>query len=422
MDRVIYQDLAVAACDDGGNVLLHTDIAVENGRIADIGSGLRGGREILCTDCLAVPLLCNMHLHLGETILRGVCDGKDLFGYLDVSHGIYEQGEWKTHKEAIHRCVSYVTLIEALRSGTGRIATIRSWQECADSRIAAVCGYPVINIAKLKQYYDGFDEDALAEIAQTYPDVTQAVFIQSLYTIGEEQLLRVAEYLRRHPEVPVFIHICETEWELAYVREKYGCSPIAYMDRIGLFSAHTFCIHCVHITDEEIGILKRRRAAAVLCPTSNLKLLNGVPPTEKLFRSGIPVCLGTDGLGTNNSASIPEALKILALTAGSPVLTAQDYLNTVTRTPCEVLGIFDRTGSIEIGKQADLTILQTDPVHLFSSQTAVSNFVYDPASYRCRCVIRKGIPIYTDESGCQYLDEAACTDRFLDAARLLFEG
>jgi len=248
------------------------------------------------------------------------------------------------------------------------------------------------------------------------------VFIQSLYTIGEEQLLRVAEYLRRHPEVPVFIHICETEWELAYVREKYGCSPIAYMDRIGLFSAHTFCIHCVHITDEEIGILKRRRAAAVLCPTSNLKLLNGVPPTEKLFRSGIPVCLGTDGLGTNNSASIPEALKILALTAGSPVLTAQDYLNTVTRTPCEVLGIFDRTGSIEIGKQADLTILQTDPVHLFSSQTAVSNFVYDPASYRCRCVIRKGIPIYTDESGCQYLDEAACTDRFLDAARLLFEG
>ena len=178
------------------NVLLkNTDLLLVNGKVQALGHKenfeLPGDYEVIdATRFLVMPGFTNLHVHLGESIFRGKCDGMDLWEYLDVSHNTYNKGKWKDSEEQIHRLSGLVTMMECLQNGTGSIVCNRGWEEAKEIQIEANCLFPIVNINKLKKYYN--DIFAVQKICSQYQKyVRTSLFLQSMYLCEEEKLTHI---------------------------------------------------------------------------------------------------------------------------------------------------------------------------------------------------------------------------------------
>jgi len=193
-------------------------------------------------------------------------------------------------------------------------------------------------------------------------------------------LLEKVAQLARASGVMIHTHASENRTECEMVEQETGLRNINYLHSVGLTGRHVALAHCVHLSDEEIEILKTTETNVVHCPSSNLKLGSGLAPIVKFLEQGISVSLGADGAACNNRLDMFTEMRTAALLQkalhGPEVLPANRALRMATIDGAQALGLDDEIGSIEVGKRADLAVVRLDGLHSTPVEDVVSALVY----------------------------------------------
>ncbi|HON43010.1 MAG TPA: amidohydrolase family protein, partial [Bacillota bacterium] len=203
--------------------------------------------------------------------------------------------------------------------------------------------------------------------------------------------------------VGIHTHISETFREVDGIRSAHGMSPVEYMESSGLFDVPTLAAHCVAVSDDDINILAKYGVRVAHNPGSNMKLASGVAPVEKMLAAGIAVGLGTDGAASNNNLDMVEEMRLAGLlqkvTRLDPTaVPALVCLEMATRGGATCLGLADCIGSIEVGKRADIVLLDFEAPHLSPSGIAdpVSHLVYSASGADVSTVVVDGCVLMDD--------------------------
>jgi 5-methylthioadenosine/S-adenosylhomocysteine deaminase len=343
-------------------------LRAEEGRITELGPQVapRAGDVVVDgRDTAVVPGLVNGHTHAAMTLFRGYGDDLPLMEWL-------EQRIWPAEARLDADDVYWGTrlaCIEMIRTGTVRFWDMY-WQPGAiaraveDSGLRATIGAPLIdaldpaNAPKLRDQA----LESLDDIRGHGPRVEASLTPHAIYTVSEPSLRWVGEHAAE-AELPVHIHLSETEEEVQRCVDANGARPAVYLDRLGLLGPRTLLAHGVWLDDDELALVGERGATVVTNPVSNLKLaVGGVFRYGAARQRGIPVGLGTDGAGSNNSLDLLQDVKVFALLqkheARDPAaVPAAEAWAVVTGQRAPLLG---QSGTLAVGEPADFALVRTD--------------------------------------------------------------
>lgn len=377
------------------HVLEDHAIAIEDDRII----GLAPQQQLLdqypaashthLQDHILAPGLINAHGHTAMSLLRGLADDYPLMEWL-------EQHIWP----AEDNCVSYEFvndgaihgIAEMLLAGTTTFTDMYFFPDATAAAaeklgMRAQINFPILEMPSAwGQNAEEYFEKGLA-VSDEYrhsPLINTAFGPHAPYTVSDESFSRIA-MLAEEIDCNIHVHLHETAQEVSASIEQHGMQPIERLNQLGVLSSRTQTVHMTQLDDTAIQVLLDSGASVVHCPTSNLKLASGYCPTAKLLDLGVRVGLGTDGAASNNTLSLFDTLRCAALMAKQQTGSA-DQLNAVqafrmaTLGGAEVLGIDDQTGSITVGKQADIIAIDTRSPAMQPVYSPLSQLVYTEAA------------------------------------------
>ena len=333
---------------------------------------------------LILPGLINGHTHAAMSLFRGLADDLPLMEWLN--NYIFPV-ESKMDADFVHTG-ALLACAEMIMSGTTTFCDMYLFEE-ETAKAAHKAGmrclvgevlydFPSPNYGPLKK---GFEyTESLIRNWQDDPLVNIAVEPHSLYTCSPKLLVE-ANRLAIENEVPLIIHVAETLSEVAQVKEKYGKKPFEHLDSLGLLGPHLIADHCVHLDESEIERMANNGVKAIDNPESNMKLASGISPVSTLISRGVTVGLGTDGCASNNNldlfAEMDMAAKVHKVQAMDPTdMDALTVLRMCTIEGARALRLEHVTGSLEVGKKADIIIVDTNKPHLTPMYSPYSHLVY----------------------------------------------
>ena len=335
----------------------------ESGRIAALGPGVGpqpGDERVDATGKLLVPPLINGHTHAAMTLFRGWGGDLPLMRWL-------REAIWPVEAKLEAEDVYWGTRLacaEMIRTGTTRFWDMY-WHPAATARavrdagLRATVGGPLFDVDGNTAAIQETAMEALGELAEFGPAVAPSLAPHAIYTAGEE-LLRWTAELAAERELPIQIHLSETEREVSECLERHGLRPAAYLDRLGMLGSRTVLAHGVWLDEAELELIAGRGCTIVANPVANMKLaVGGVLPYPAARRAGVAVGLGTDGAGSNDSLDLLSDLKVFALAqrhaAGDPtVLPAEEAWRIATGAAAPRLGAEE----LRVGKPADFLLLR----------------------------------------------------------------
>jgi 5-methylthioadenosine/S-adenosylhomocysteine deaminase len=227
-----------------------------------------------------------------------------------------------------------------------------------------------------------------------HPLITPAIAPHSGYTVSTDHLKQAHSFSQRLG-VPLVIHVAEDPAEVKTIKERYGASPVAYLERIGLLDEKVIAAHMVWPTSDDIKTLVKRSVGVAHCPQSNMKLAAGTAPVPQMLKAGVTVGLGTDGAASNNDLNLWEeidtAAKLHKLISMDPtVLNAREALEMATIRGARAIHQDREIGSLEAGKRADLIIVSMDSAHQTPLYNVYSQLVYATKASDVETVIING--------------------------------
>jgi 5-methylthioadenosine/S-adenosylhomocysteine deaminase len=254
--------------------------------------------------------------------------------------------------------------------------------------------------------------------------VTPAIAPHSPYTVSTEHLKEAHAFAGAH-QVPLIIHVAETEAEVKTIRDKYKATPVGYLDGLGVLDEGVIAAHSIWLNDADIKIMARRSVGVAHCPQSNMKLASGVAPVPQLLKAGVAVGLGT-GAASNNVLNLWEeidtAAKLHKLVAKDPsVLTAHEALELATIGGARAIHRDKEIGSLEVGKLADLIIVHMDGAHHTPLYDVYSQLVYATKFSDVETVVVNG-KLVMDKRKVLTVDEPAVLAKARDYAKRVREN
>ena len=333
-------------------------------------------------DHVLLPGLVNCHTHAPMTLLRGYADDLDLHVWL-------KEHIWPAEREFVGpefvRDGSMLAIAEMFRGGTTCFndmyffpdATIEA---CVAAGMRASIGITVIEIETAwARDADEYIEKGL-RLRDEYGAeqlISFAFSPHAPYTVSDATLSRIAG-LSGDLDIPVHMHLLETEWEVKQSFQQYDRHPLGRLEQRGLLNSRLQAVHMTQLSAEDIDKLAGAGVQVVHCPQSNLKLASGFCPVVSLQQAGVNVALGTDGAASNNDLDLlaeaqTAALLAKGVSADARACNAREIIEMLTINGARVLGLDQRIGSIEAGKQADFCALdlrapETQPLHHVLSQ------------------------------------------------------
>jgi 5-methylthioadenosine/S-adenosylhomocysteine deaminase len=373
---VLTMDERMAIYEPGA-IAIQDDSILAVGMQDELEQTVTADEVIDCQGKVLMPGLINAHTHAPMSLLRGLADDLRLdvwlMGYMMpverrfVSPEFVELGTRLACAELIR---SGVTCFADMYYFEGHVA-----QATAEAGLRAVCGQTVLKFPAPDAHdYEESLTQAREFIQQWkgHPLIIPSIAPHAAYTCTVD-LLRSCASLAVEFDVPLQIHVSETASEVENIREEQDMPVVPYLKKQDIFNAKVLAAHCVHVDDGEIHTLKHHKAGVAHNPSSNLKLASGIAPVASMIDAGLNVGIGTDGPASNNDLDMFEEIRLAAFLAKSDtndptMLPAATALNMATRMGAQALHIGHLTGSLEIGKRADLTVLASDPLTV-STQT-----------------------------------------------------
>ncbi len=328
---------------------------------------------------ILMPGMVNLHTHMGMVPFRGL--GDDCRDRLRVFLLPMEQ---KTMDEELVYLSTRYAAGEMLLGGVTSVLDMYYFEEEAakamdEMGMRGIAGQTVMEEGAC-DFTDPYKALAYGERLikkyQSHPRISACIAPHGTSTCSKE-VLKEAYRLNASLGVPFTLHTAEMDYEMDYFRDEYGMTPVQYLDSIGVLGRETLAVHCIHMTEEDLQLLKDRRAKVAHCIGSNTKAAKGVAPVSAMLHLGVPVGLGTDGPASGNTLDIFTQMKLCSdfhknETRDRSAFPAERVVAMATVMGAEALGLGPVTGSLVPGKQADLVLVETRSVNMFP--------VYDPYS------------------------------------------
>ena len=379
---------------------------------------------------ILLPGFINTHTHLSMTLFRGLADDLSLDSWLNDHIWPMEanlNGDY---------CYIGALLgaVELIKSGTTTFSDMYFYMEDVaravdEAGIRAVLSYGMIDFgdaekreAELKENLDLFKN------CNGMADGRIKVFLgpHSPYTASEELLIKTRQLADEY-NMGIHIHVSETQKEIEDVSAEKGLRPFEYLDKIGFLGPDVVAAHSVWLSDEEIEIIRKNNVKVSHNPCSNMKLASGIAPVSKLIENDVCVSIGTDGASSNNNLDLIEELKTASLlqkvsTLNPNVLNSHEALAMGTIKGAEALGLDDEIGSIEVGKKADIILIDTECANMVpDSSTLTSNVIYSANGSNVDTTICNG-KILMENKKLTVLDEQEIYDKAREAIKSLKEA
>jgi 5-methylthioadenosine/S-adenosylhomocysteine deaminase len=381
----------LVAVEPAGSALAEHAVAVRDGNIEAVlpasqaRARFAGYERIALDQHVLIPGLVNAHTHAAMTLMRGLADDLPLMRWL-------EEHVWPAEKRHVSpQFVSDGTLLacaEMLRGGITCFNDMYFFPQAAlESALeAGMRSAHGIIVVEFPSAYAADAADYLRkglEVRDRYGDEPLASFClapHAPYTVSDATFRQVAT-LAAELDLPVHLHVHETQDEVQRSLAEHGVRPLERLRRLNLLTPNLIAVHAVHLSEDEVALLARHGCSVVHCPSSNLKLASGFAPVGKLAAAGVNLALGTDGAASNNRLDMFQEMRSAALLAkavarDAQAMPAHAVLRAATLGGAQALGLAERIGSIARGKAADLVAVALRGPELAPCYDVVSHLVY----------------------------------------------
>lgn len=431
---ILIENAWVLTMDAENRVFRKGGLAILGDKILATGpmeslSHIRAEERLDAEEGILMPGFVNVHTHASMTLFRGLADDLPLMRWLE-DH-IFP-AESRLSKDLVRQGADLACL-EMIASGTTTFCDMYLFEEgvaeaARDAGMRAVVGevlydFPSPSYGCLEQGFAHVEAMALAW--KDHPRITIAVKPHSPYLCAPELLVRAFELAEKH-NLPFVIHLAETLSEEQRIQAAYGKSPTAHLAGLGTLSPRTLAAHCVVMSENDIALFAEKGAHVAHNPQSNMKLASGIAPVPDMLAAGISVGLGTDGAASNNDLNMLSEIRAAALihkvTRKDPtVMNARTVLRMATIEGARCLGLEDRIGSLEAGKEADLILIRTDSPHMTPLYHPCSHVVYAAGRHDISDVFIAGKRVYRNRVFTTLDGKAVCA-RAREAALQIRQG
>ena len=407
VDLVIRDARYVIMTDDAGGVQQHVSVAIDDGRIVSVGEAAPEATTVLDgRGLLVMPGLVNLHTHLAMTLLRGIAEEVDLQGFLERvwaeearimdAHGVYAG--------------TRLGALEAVLGGT--TTALDMYFHPADAHRAAVevglrhVTGPVFFSFPGPDHLEWEERMALARAwpgtveSLGGPYVPPALMPHAAFTVGLEHLAEIAD-LAREQGALVHTHASENDRENDDTVKATGMRPVPALEATGVLALSPVLGHGVRLDNHDRDRVAATGTSVAHCPGSNLKLASGAADIVAYRDQGIRVGIGTDGCSSSNDLDMFAAMRLAAnlarLVRDDPAaLSARDVVRAATIEGARALGLGDRIGTVEVGKEADLVALDLRAPHLVPVHDPYTSVVFSAGRSDVRHVLVAGRPVVVD--------------------------
>jgi len=390
MGRILIRNADVLTLNADSDVLRRTDIAIADGRIQAIGTippNFDADEIIEASDHVVMPGFFNAHTHAAMTFERGWADDLSFDRWLNERIWVAESA--LTREDV--RWGAYLAAAEMIRSGTVGFADHYFYmdevaQVVEEAGLRATLAWCVFGMGTEAEIGRGLEESI--EFVQRWQGaaagrIRTVLGPHSPYACPPDFLVSIAEKAAEL-NVGIHIHLSEFREQLENSLARFGVTPVRFLEQRGILDHPTIAAHCIHLTPEDVDILKAKRVNVVQCPNCHMKLGMGVTPVPELLARGVNVALGTDGPASNNDLDMLEEARLATLMQKNHyqdpvILPAGLTLRLATQSGAQALG-FPESGVIAVGRPADLIIFDFHKPHLRPRHNLLSNIVYSAKS------------------------------------------
>ncbi len=427
LSRTVIEGCAIATVDAAGTEYVDGHLVVDGKRILAVGPGAapaelaEGAALVDGRGCLATPGLINTHHHLYQWATRGLAQDETLFGWLTALYPVWARMDAEIVSAAAGAALGWLAKSGCTTSTDHHYVHPRAGGDLLAAEIDAATrigvrfhpcrgsmdlgrsggGVPPDEVVEDREAILIATEEAIDAWHDPAPDAMVRIAVAPCSPFSATgELMREAAELARRKGVRLHTHLAETLDEESFAREKFGRSPVEYIDDLGWLGEDVWLAHCVHLDDAAVKRFAHTGTGVAHCPTSNARLGAGMAPVRDLLDAGAPVGLGVDGAASNEWNSLGDELRQAVLVArlrGGPAeLTARESLALGTIGGARCLGRSDEIGSLEPGKLADIALWRLDGLGHAGIDDPVAALVLGPRPPLARLLV-DGRTVVSDE-------------------------
>lgn len=414
MNKKLIIPSRIVTCDEEGNIFENHTIELWGNEIHSIqpykDPAVKNfeGEVVDCRNLTVTPGFVQTHIHLCQTLFRGLADDLQLLDWLRLKIFPFENAH---NKESL-RISARLGINELLSGGTTTILDMGTihhqeviFEELINSGMRGFAGKCMMDVNDLYPEFRSSTQSELKEsreLAETFHNsdsgrIKYGFAPRFVLSCTEKLLRETGEMMHGFGGSIYHTHSSENNDEIAEVRKRYNKENIDYFDSLGVLGNHSVLAHCVHVSDDEINTLKKHDVRVAHCPSSNLKLGSGVADIPRFINEGLSVSLGADGAPCNNNLSAFNEMRLASMIQkplhGATALEAETVFRLATIEGAKALHLQDEIGSIEPGKKADLVFLDLDnPFMPFvnSNKQIYSSIVYSAGRENVHSVMVDG--------------------------------
>lgn len=403
--KIRFYNARILTMEEGRDVF-RGEIRIRDERIIYAGDGSdaqqippeeeKEWEQIDCKGNLLMPGFKNAHTHSGMTLLRSYADDLPLSNWLNEQ--VFPIEAKMTAEDIYH--LTKLAVLEYLTSGITAIFDMYLTPEsiaraCDDMGMRCVQTGAVNNFSQSPELV----EEMYQKLNAAGPLQSYMLGFHAEYTCSKELLCKIAELSHKY-KAPVYTHLAETEEEVAGCVERYGMTPMAFLNDLGMFDNGGGCYHCVHMKKEDIAIMKEKGLYAISNPGSNTKLASGIAPILDYLRAGVPVALGTDGPASNNCLDMFREMFLVTGLAklrekDASAVDAVQVLKMATVNGAKAMGLTDADILAE-GKLADMILIDLNQPNMQPVNHIIKNIVYSGSKQNVKMTMIHGRILYRD--------------------------
>ncbi|MDB9344582.1 amidohydrolase [Nodularia spumigena CS-586/05] len=404
--QLIVNSDFVVTMNEAQPVIKNSAVAIRDGKIVAIDTqdkikaSYKAKRTLPGKGMVLMPGLVNGHSHSAMVLFRGMADDLALQDWLE---NYIFPAEKKFVDKNFVRVGEQLACWEMIRGGTTTFVDMYFEPDIA-AKVVNECGLRAVIAPSSIDFpspgFRGWDDAFAASVnflkrwKGKNERITPALAPHAPYTVSPEHLKQAIQVARDY-DVPLTIHLAETQTEVKDIQQRYNATPVQHLENLGFLDSRVFAAHVVWPNQSEIALMAKRGVGVIHNPDSNLKLASGFAPIPALLKAGVKVGLGTDGAASNNVLDMWRAIRLTALvhkgtTLDPTSVPAKTVLRMATLGGAEALGLADKIGAIKVGLQADLIQVNLQEPHLIPLYDVISHLVYAADSKDVDTVIVNG--------------------------------